>query len=522
MEYILVIVAFCTAVLTADFSISPSARFKNIWSMRPLKKLLFWGLLFVAICQMWVVYQGHCEAEKEKTNLNAHNAELIERNDELKYEVVEANKRLEDTKKQLENANRKLDDNHKLINEQQKLITAQQKSVDSLVFNMPTSLEGKLRFKENFEVLSSLSVWDSSHLLYCCQLCDSGVGVFWFESDTEALKGFCFFSNSEINKILSETPISGDFIDENGEVIANKSGQLAAIYKRFFKEEMSQNYGVAPAQRKASLEIDSHIKELLAYVCRGYDVNIQSYHWDKTRTYSGDKRVSFKYYVNPTVQDPITRFVCFDFSSSFMKSLYGMKRGEFSERVIDELKRLKVRAMVTPSMINYFSKEWLVSKGVDATHYIRNVEATDDSPQILGMLNENITQGLNRVKIECRAVKKIPFPTLRDVLCFTPEENIVGDRIQFDLDGITQSYVVEKWDEIATNYVLMTSRAWGPEFATFASIPCLDKISIFHATPKPLSINKHGAVAGELLKIQKEAAPNKYDGTSVPKKITIK
>lgn len=500
LKWLLIIVLVIVALHGNIQSFFPEGRLSS-WLKKPSSRIIFCVFSVGAVVLSIVTssYQENAASEKEKKLL----------------EMVES------SNNKLDAANEKLKESEKSNSRLKDLVKEQNKSVNSLVFNMPTSVEGKLRFKENFEVLSSLSVWDSSHLLYCCQLCDSGVGVFWFESDTEALKGFCFFSNSEINKVLSETPISGDFIDENGEVIANKSGQLAAIYKRFFKEEMPQNYGVAPAQRKASLEIDSHIKELLAYVCRGYDVDIQPYHWDKTRTYSGDKRVSFKYYVNPTVQDPITRSVCFDFSSSFMKSLYGMKRGEFSERVIDELKRLKVRAMVTPSMINHFSKEWLVSKGVDATHYIRNVEATDDSPQIIGMLNENITQGLNRVKIDCRAAK-IPFPTLRDVLCFTPEENIVGDRIQFDLDGSTQSYVVEKWDETATNYVLMTSRSWGPEFATFASIPYLDKISIFHATPKPLSINKHGAVAGELLKIQKEAAPNKYDGTSVPKKITIK
>lgn len=440
---------------------------------------------------------------------------------DLRQKIVQSNAEIKNVNGKLDFSNAMLKDSEDANKRLTALVSEQSKSVNSLVFNMQTSIEGKLRFKEIFETLSLLAAWDNSQLLYCCQLCDSGVGLFWFDQGTEILKGFCFFNNSEINKILSETPIDSDFVDENGVVVVKKDSQLAAVYKQVLEQTTPIKQGVAPAQRKASLEIDSLIKELLVFVCRGKDVNVVSFRREKTSTYSGDKRVTFVYCADPTVRDPKFRPVQFDLSSSFMDGLYGIERRAFSERVIDELKRLKVRPMVTPSIINYFNNEWLAKKGASTLTVVRNFDAGDDSGQILGIHNLNISQGLNRVVIDCRAVGT-PFSTLDKVFRFSPAENFVGDRIELDLDGATQSYFVEKWDPDTANYVLSAKRLGKVDFVTLASIPCVDEVSIIHETSTPLSLSKYGGVAGEFLKLQKESAPNRYDGVVVPKRITIK
>lgn len=525
MEYILVIVAFCTAVLTADFSISPSARFKNIWSMRPLKKLLFWGLLFVAICQMWVVYQGHCEAEKEKTNLNAHNAELIERNDELKYEVVEANKRLEDTKKQLENANRKLDDNHKLINEQQKLITAQQKSVDSLVFNMPTSLEGKLRFKEIFETLSLFSKFDNDCYEYHCRLLDNGVGVYWFERDTDELKGFCFFSNSDVNAVLSHVPFGEDFINADGEVRVEKESELAAAYLQVFNKKTPQNSKSAPVYAKAMLEIDALIKEMFVYCYRAESVHFTTCWIEPEHRLCRGKRGSFSYIVDPLAEKKERRSGDFDLSDTFIDALLGLSRREFSERLLAKLKELKIEPKVTPHVIRFLNMQWMSKNSQQGlltmnNAGLRNIEVNKDPTTIIGYNNTVITQGLNNVDVLFTELLK-PFPTMCGVLKFVPPENLVGDVIEFDLDGRRQFYEVVRWDGSTSNYVLRTTVNGFVSETTLSSIPLLNKFSIIHKTTKQLSIIGSGKIGSTLIRHGKDFIPNVFERTENPGKIVL-
>lgn len=525
IAYVLIAFAFCAAVLSADYRRSIKAHLKLWLKKKPYKKGVFYLLLLAAAIQAVEVYDNHREADREKRDLNGRISDLKKRNEELKQDVAVANKRLEDTKKQLDNANRKLDDNHKLINEQQELITVQQKSVDSLVFNMLTSLEGKLRFKEIFETLSLFPKFDNDCYEYHCRLLDNGVGVYWFKRDTDELKGFCFFSNSDINAVLSHVPFGEDFINAEGEVRVEKESELAAVYQQVFNKKTPQNSKSAPVYAKAMLEIDALIKEMFVYCYCAESVHFTPYWIEPGHRLCRGKRGSFSYIVDPLAEKKERRSGDFDLTDTFIDGLLGLRRREFSERLLSKLKELKIEPKVTPHVIRFLNMQWMSKNSQQGllrmnNAGLRNIEVNKDPTTIIGYNNTIITQGLNNVDVLFTELLK-PFPTMYGVLKFVPPENLVGDVIEFDLDGRHQFYEVVRWDGSTSNYVLRTTVNGFVSETTLSSIPLLNKFSIIHKTSKRLSITDSGKIGSTLIRHGKDFIPKVFESTENPRKIVL-
>ena len=151
---------------------------------------------------------------------------------DLDNKLNQAGAALEDANRKSDEANKKLDESLKVNKGLLDLVSEQSKSMSSLVFNMETSLEGKVRFVDNFETISLLSKFDSRKFEYHCQICEEGVAVFWFGRDDEKLKGFYFFSNSEINVVLASKPFSENFISDEGVVESDRDKELFVAYTR--------------------------------------------------------------------------------------------------------------------------------------------------------------------------------------------------------------------------------------------------------------------------------------------------
>ena len=441
--------------------------------------------------------------------------------------------KLHNTQEALNEANRKVDDANKKLDESLKtnkgllgLVSEQSKSISSLVFNMETSLEGKYRFAQNFETLSILSKFDDEQMEYFSQICSDGVAVFWFVKNTEKLKGFYFFSNAEINSILSSKPLDEDFLSNNGKVIIGEDKELFAAYSNCLLQKMPNRSNSAVVQLKASGVIDVKIKELLYYAYRAIpgSAQVRAYQYQDKPLLSGDRRVEFSYYVNPINSNSVTRCVSLDLSKDFVEGLYGLTRKEFNERVIQKFRDLNLEAKVTPKTIRYCSYKEVerVSGSLSRRMYPIQSSIRPDVSRymdvVVGYNNTEIKKGINRVSISFRPSDV--FPTLA-VLNFHPEKALVGDVISLYLDGRKHSYMVNSWDEDKKEYSLISDDVKRVEKTCLSQIPLVGNIEIVHKSDDLLNVSVSGLVGGEYIKDVKSWDVYQYDKTELPKGISV-
>lgn len=116
---------------------------------------------------------------------------------------------------------------------------------------------------------------------------------------------------------------------------------------------------------------------------------------------------------------------------------------------------------------------------------------------IVGGENVVITQGENRLKINWVPMSSKPNK-LQSVLKFSPKENVIGDKIELEIEGLRLSYVVEKWDAEASTYTLKMDGS--VEYITFASLPYVVEIYVNHQNSKPLKVELSGYISGQHLK----------------------
>lgn len=92
---------------------------------------------------------------------------------------------------------------------------------------------------------------------------------------------------------------------------------------------------------------------------------------------------------------------------------------------------------------------------------------------IVGAENVTITQGVNRLKINWMPMSRMPNK-LQSVLKFLPTDNVIGDKIELEIEGKRLSYVVEKWDAEASTYTLKMDGS--AECVTFALLPYVSEV----------------------------------------------
>ena len=116
---------------------------------------------------------------------------------------------------------------------------------------------------------------------------------------------------------------------------------------------------------------------------------------------------------------------------------------------------------------------------------------------IVGSENVTITQGVNCLKINWRPMIRMPNK-LQSVLKFLPTDNVIGDKIELEIEGKRLSYVVEKWDAEASTYTLKMDGS--AECVTFASLPYVSEVYVNHQNSKQLKAELSGYISGQHLK----------------------
>lgn len=521
METIIKIVSWVCVIIVAVHG-AVSAFFgkskKLAWLKLKISRIIFFVITVLAACFTIIssYYGDKASAVREK---------------KLDDKLKKAEEALNVANEKVDAANEKLDESVKANEKLKGLVSDQSKSISSLVFNMETSLEGKVRFVDNFETISLLSKFDSRKFEYHCQICEEGVAVFWFGRDDEKLKGFYFFSNSEINVVLASKPFSENFISDEGVVEIDRDKELFVAYTRGLHRKLPQKSSSAVAQIKIERTIDVELKKILYYVYRAIPgtAEIKTYQYSNRHLLSGDRRVSFSYYVDPLAKSPIMRSVTVDLSYDFILSLCGITWEEFGERIVEKLRSMNIEAKVTPGIIEYMNSQGVkriagANQDRENSDLIIHANIKPDSNgsggSIVGYSNTEIREGVNCIEVSFKSIDV--FTTLAKILKFSPAQALVGDTISFYLDGGLQSYEVVSWDENEEQYVIESKGKKEPRKTTFDSIPNVERYWITHTNKNPISITDAGVVGGKNVKVLKASSVSQYDGTVIPRRISVK
>lgn len=321
-------------------------------------------VLLIVVAMVIVTAIDDYSSEQDKNELKL---KITDQNDALKKQLGLLNSQSESLLKQ----KRMLAKQQGTLGDQQKMMLEQVKFIGSVLFNTDTSFEGKERFLQSFQDFARIASIEADNTGFEGLVCDDGVALYWFDVETEMITGFHFFTKSEINRILSGSPISRGLVAKNGQYALGEDSELAIAFKEcLFRRlpPLPSNPIIAEQTREQILR---EIHTLLRYVYRAQGVEFKPLHVPGGRgeihgMFLGDYSVWFQYVVNPNAMQRRCNSVgLFDItiSNDFLNSLHGLTIAEFSEKVIEHFRNSKLEPKVRVKDIRILessrlSNEW--------------------------------------------------------------------------------------------------------------------------------------------------------------------
>jgi hypothetical protein len=320
MKYILILIMTMLSVYSTSETIADTNKIKQWVERKPWKRHGVWLAIFLSL---WTIL---CTWTDDK---NAHNEKAM-----LDESVSSARRQIDQMSDRLQEANAQIKSQTELLQKQEQSLFEQSRIVGSIAFNTQTSFEGKRRFINCFRNLARLAKFNVSGTHFEGLICDDGVAVYWFASDTEDMMGFHFFSNAELNKILAGLPDDANLVDDSGNVRVNETSVLGiAMTESLFRKTPIR--GNTTLEKEVSYScIEEELKILFRYVYRAQSVKFSDL-YTTGGNLTGDKAIMFQYIVDPFAPEPHLRTVSdIIVKDSFFDSLYDIHMAEFSQKTI--------------------------------------------------------------------------------------------------------------------------------------------------------------------------------------------
>ena len=331
MNYILTMLITLFSVYAQANAVTDKDNIRKWFKSNPFKKWGTWVTITLCALSCYCLWKSEHDARQQ------HDNDVI-RSEELR-------RSLNSVSNNLTRANAKID-------MQESTIADQTRTIGSIAYNTQTTLEGKQRFIRCFRDLTRLTKLNREGMVFEGLICGDGVAMYWFKQDTEQMLGFHFFSNSELNRVLSGIPSDTLLFSENGTLNINPKSELAiALNESLYGRTPSHKDNPIDQNRAIDAIIDE-VKILLEYVFRARDIKIcPVYGKNDTTTPLCPPTVgielSFEYVVKPAATKPYTRFVKgVELSSDDLNSLQGIDKVTFSKRVINHWRAQKIEPKV--------------------------------------------------------------------------------------------------------------------------------------------------------------------------------
>ena len=247
----------------------------------------------------------------------------------------------------------KLDASRSQSESQEKKIEEQQRTISSIAYNTHTTLEGKKRFIQCFRDLTRLTKLNPEGTIFEGLICNDGVAMYWFKQDTEQMTGFHFFTDSELNRVLSGIPADALLFSEDGTLNIAPNSELAIALNESLHGKTPAHYEDPNEQERAIEGIVADVKTLLRYVYRAEDIHVNPFRYSRgpkvspQSTSDDGLEFSFSYVVKPSARSPYTRTVKgVALSNEYLRSLQGIERANFSKRIIETWRSKKIEPKV--------------------------------------------------------------------------------------------------------------------------------------------------------------------------------
>ena len=351
LKYILIVILSAVSVVS---SIGPTRRRTGLWAAivkwwkkMPFKIDRFWAVLFIVAAMVIVTAIDDYSSGQDKNELKS---KIAEQNDALKKQLGLLNSQSESLLTQ----ERMLAEQQGTLGDQQKMMLEQAKSVGSVLFNTDKSFEGKERFLQSFHDFARIASIEADNTGFEGLVCDDGVALYWFDVETETITGFHFFTKSEINRILSGSPVLRGLVAKNVQYSLGEDSELAIAFKECLFRRLPPLSSDPVVAEQTRQQILREIRTLLRYVYRAQGVEFKPQHAPGGRgelhgRFLGDYSVWFQYVVNPNAKPRRYNSVgLFDItlSKDFLDSLHGLTIAEFSEKVIERFRNSKLEPKV--------------------------------------------------------------------------------------------------------------------------------------------------------------------------------
>lgn len=348
MKYLLIIIMTLFSVYPVSENLTNGAILKHWWTGKPWKRSGFWLAVLLAGATLWCTWRDESEAEAK--------------NAELQHTLARAECQREQLDMRLNEANDQIKSQSKLLISQEQMMADQSRVMGSIAFNTHTSFEGKLRFLGCFRDLARIANFNIDGTHFEGIICEDGVAVYWFNASTEDMTGFHFFPNSELNRILAGLPEDSSLVDDNGKIKVNATSVLGIAIRDAL-------YRKTPAHGETQLEndiayssIENELKTLFRYVYRAQFVTFSDLRFENGKL-TGDKLLTFKYYVNPFAPEPRLRTVGnIILREGFIESLYNIHMSEFSQRVIERFRAMGIEPKLHLKDVNAINQEFVTSQ----------------------------------------------------------------------------------------------------------------------------------------------------------------
>lgn len=259
---------------------------------------------------------------------------------------------------------------------QQLMMVEQEKSIGSVLFNTETSFEGKMRFLRNFCAFAHAANLKKDNTGFEGIVCDDGVAMYWFDSETEAITGFHFFTNSEINRVLSGTPPGKRIVDDNGNVLIAADSEISIAFRDCLFRRLPMLSDDHIVEEENLSRIMDEIHTILRYVYRAQGVEFKpEYEGERGgrhRPSKGAYAILLQYVVNPFANiKRLNSFGPFDLevTKPFLDSLHGLTIAEFSEKVIEQFRVRKFEPKVRVKDIRILQMIRLVNEWQDVSPF---------------------------------------------------------------------------------------------------------------------------------------------------------
>lgn len=328
---LLVVMTVMSIIGVADWEWN-SGFLKRWKEKKPWRKIVFWVVIVIVPLTIWAEYETNRQSEAERNALNGRIETLRQIQELTKADMEVATNELATTRAELRDANRQ--------------IAEQSRHIGSLVYNIRTSFEGKTRFAKCFEDLSDMT----SNAFYEPLICEDGVAVFRFQRSDDALKGFYFFTNSEVNEVLSGVPMDYSSTANATNVVFDVNSEVAKAMECFSSRKTPEWQTDPAARERAAREIFELVRLICRYVYRSKRTSVGL-------TKPPGWHIIISYEVDPFADEPCTRSVSLNpWTEDFVRSLHGLTMQEFTERVLDQFGRNGIAPKIRVKDIRHLNR----------------------------------------------------------------------------------------------------------------------------------------------------------------------